>query len=57
MPNYSVDDETRPLPQMSLLDRLARAIDCQPDQQGNPEPTRHVVTYACGIRRPHFRTH
>jgi hypothetical protein len=27
MPNYSADDETRPLPQMCLLDRLARAIE------------------------------
>lgn len=27
MPNYSADGETSPLPQMSLLDRLARAIE------------------------------
>jgi hypothetical protein len=27
MPNYSADNETRALPQMCLLDRLARAIE------------------------------
>src|SRR6266404_6973578 len=27
--------------------------DRQPDQHANPESTRHVVTYACGIHEVH----